>query len=202
MSVTTCAANMSCSGFLQQADLFQACATQPWVAMHTTYSLKASAAVQTAASLQQKLRQGRFNLVDRPSRMLPRIFNPVQLNVDCSAKTPSKPVEGKPKRGRPANRAADKGQGAEGDCSAYSCGVVLWMKLAVFCLPAAWNLHSAVCVEQVFELEAMHVIKRCLHKVRRTYVCSCSFGCPRWHLWHVTLPFTCKPHKSEVDCRY
>lgn len=91
-------------------------------------SLTGTMAVQTAASLQQKLRRGHFNLVDRPSRMLPRMFNPVQLNVDCSAKTPSKPAEGKPKRGRPT-KGAEKALAAGGDdfatkhvnASAWSC---------------------------------------------------------------------------------
>ena len=42
-----------------------------------------------------------FQLLERPPRMLPRIFNPVQLNVACNAKTPVKEPEGKkPKRGR------------------------------------------------------------------------------------------------------
>lgn len=44
-----------------------------------------------------------FQLLERPPRMLPRIFNPVQLNVDCSAKTPVKEAEGKKaRRGRGA----------------------------------------------------------------------------------------------------
>ena len=42
-----------------------------------------------------------FQLLERPPRMLPRIFNPVQLNVDCSAKTPMKePDPKKAKRGK------------------------------------------------------------------------------------------------------
>ena len=47
--------------------------------------------------------------------MLPRIFNPVQLKVDCSAKTPSKAAEGKkPKRGKAAKGAAAQGCAVEG----------------------------------------------------------------------------------------
>ncbi|KAL0018444.1 hypothetical protein WJX77_010041 [Trebouxia sp. C0004] len=51
--------------------------------------------LQTGACLQTKLRRGNFQLLERPPRMLPRIFNPVQLNVDCSGKTPIKAAEGK-----------------------------------------------------------------------------------------------------------
>ena len=54
-------------------------------------------------------------MIDRPSRMLPRMFNPVQLKVDCSAKTPSKAAEGKkPKRGKVAKAAAEQGSVVEG----------------------------------------------------------------------------------------
>ena len=78
--------------------------------------------MQTSAALQVKLRRGQFNLVDRPSRMLPRIFNPVQLNVDCSAKTPGKAPEAKkPKRGRPAKGKASK-DAADGTSNAAAAG--------------------------------------------------------------------------------
>lgn len=82
--------------------------------------LSSDGLLQTAAALQDKLRRGHFKLVDRPSRMLPRIFNPVQLNVDCSAKTPCKTAEGKKtKRGRPARAAVEAGSAAEGDNLAF-----------------------------------------------------------------------------------
>ncbi len=67
--------------------------------------------LQTSVSLQTKLRRGNFQLLERPPRMLPRMFNPVQLNVDCSAKTPMKEAEGK-------KRKAARGGKASGDSRA------------------------------------------------------------------------------------
>lgn len=49
-----------------------------------------------------------FQLLERPPRMLPRMFNPVQLNVDCSAKTPVKEAESKKgKRGKAAKASGE-----------------------------------------------------------------------------------------------
>lgn len=79
--------------------------------------------MQTSLALQAKLKRGQFSLVQRPSRMLPRMFNPVQLNVDCSAKTPCKAPEAKkPKRGRPAKAKAGK-EAANGASNAAAAGV-------------------------------------------------------------------------------
>lgn len=73
--------------------------------------------MQTSAGLQAKLRRGMFQLLERPPRMLPRIFNPVQLNVACNAKTPVKEPEGKkPKRGRGGKVSGESRAGkASGD---------------------------------------------------------------------------------------
>lgn len=77
---------------------------------------------QTSVGLQAKLRRGMFQLLERPPRMLPRIFNPVQLNVDCSAKTPVKEPEGKKaRRGRgPKVSGASKASKASGEGSRAS----------------------------------------------------------------------------------
>ncbi|KAL0033133.1 hypothetical protein WJX79_005148 [Trebouxia sp. C0005] len=64
--------------------------------------------LQTSASLQTKLRRGNFQLLERPPRMLPRMFNPLQLNVDCSGKTPMKAAEGK--KGRKPRGAKASGE--------------------------------------------------------------------------------------------
>ncbi len=66
--------------------------------------------MQAAAALHDKLRKGNFELLPNPPRMLPRMFDPTQLNVDCSAKTPAK--EDKPKgtkRGRGRGRGGASG---------------------------------------------------------------------------------------------
>lgn len=70
--------------------------------------------VQTSAGLQAKLRRGMFQLLERPPRMLPRIFNPVQLNVACNAKTPVKEPEAKkPKRSR-GGKASGESRASKG----------------------------------------------------------------------------------------
>ena len=45
---------------------------------------------QAMAELQAQLRHHRFQEYDRSPRMLPRAYNPVRLDVDCSNKTPPK----------------------------------------------------------------------------------------------------------------
>ena len=73
--------------------------------------------LQTSASLQNKLRRGNFRMLERPPRMLPRMFTPVQINVDCSAKTPVKEPE--PKKGRKGKSGkAQGGNKAAGPSSA------------------------------------------------------------------------------------
>lgn len=63
-----------------------------------------------------------FQLLERPPRMLPRIFNPVQLNVDCSAKTPVKEEAGKKaKRGRAGKASGEsRASKASGESSRAS----------------------------------------------------------------------------------
>ena len=93
------------------------------------FSRTAADLTQTSAGLQTKLRRGMFQLLERPPRMLPRIFNPVQLNVDCSAKTPVKEAEGKKaKRGRGAkasgeSRASKASGGGKASRPASAAGV-------------------------------------------------------------------------------
>ena len=100
-----------------------------------------------------------FQLLERPPRMLPRIFNPVQLNVDCSAKTPVKEAEGKKaKRDRGAKASgesrASKASG-EGKVSrpASAAGV-----------PAAGQTRVKLSVffcEVVTVVFCKHVVKAC-----------------------------------------
>ena len=80
--------------------------------LHLSWCCSLLVWLQTSAGLQTKLRRGNFQLLDRPPRMLPRLFNPVQLNVDCSAKTPVKEAEGKKGKRARGGKASGEGRGA------------------------------------------------------------------------------------------
>ena len=54
--------------------------------------------LQAMAALQEQLRHARFELYASSPRMLPRMYNPLRLDVDCSNKTPAKAAPAK--RGR------------------------------------------------------------------------------------------------------
>jgi len=55
--------------------------------------------LQATAALHDQLRHANFQLYDSSPRMLPRIYNPVRLDVDCSNKTPAKAPPVKSGRG-------------------------------------------------------------------------------------------------------
>ena len=63
------------------------------------------------ADLHLQLRHHKFQEYERSPRMLPRAYNPSRLDVDCSTKTPVKPVKaaaGKRARGGAALGAIRK----------------------------------------------------------------------------------------------
>jgi len=80
--------------------------------------------LQTSASLQTKLRRGNFQLLERPPRMLPRMFNPVQLNVDCSGKTPMKAAEGKKARKPRGTKASGEARASRPSSAGGRTGVL------------------------------------------------------------------------------
>lgn len=80
--------------------------------------------LQTGASLQTKLRRGNFQLLERPPRMLPRMFNPVQLKVDCSGKTPMKAAEGKKGRKPRGTKASGESRTSRPSSAAGRTGVL------------------------------------------------------------------------------
>ena len=79
--------------------------------------------MQAAAALHEKLRSGSFELMERFPRMLPSMFEPQQLNVDCSSKTPMK--EGGSGRRGGHGRGRGHGRGSGALHGVYVC-VKLW----------------------------------------------------------------------------
>ena len=67
--------------------------------------------MQAAAALHEKLRSGGFELMERSPRMLPSMFEPQQLNVDCSSKTPMKEGASGRRGGRGRGRGRGRGSG-------------------------------------------------------------------------------------------
>ena len=97
--------------------------------------------LQTSASLQAKLRRGNFRMLERPPRMLPRMFNPVRLDVDCSAKTPMKEPQAKkgrkPRAGKTSGKACRSGRGARpnsADNEAFAAGKSCMLMSRVWCI--------------------------------------------------------------------
>jgi len=58
--------------------------------------------------------------------MLPRMFNPVQLNVDCSGKTPMKAAEGKKGRKPRGTKASGESRPSRPSSAAGRTGVLQW----------------------------------------------------------------------------
>ena len=58
--------------------------------------------------------------------MLPRMFNPVQLNVDCSGKTPMKAAEGKKGRKPRGTKASGESRASRPSSAAGRTGVLQW----------------------------------------------------------------------------
>jgi hypothetical protein len=72
-----------------------------------------SSRMQNVAQLYSMLRTQDFDLYDPNPRMLPRQFNPTQLNVECAPPSPCQPVaEEEPtmKKGSRKNAAASSGR--------------------------------------------------------------------------------------------
>lgn len=67
--------------------------------------------MQAAAALHEKLRSGSFELMEHSPRMLPSMFEPQQLNVDCSSKTPMKEGGSGRRGGRGRGRGRGRGSG-------------------------------------------------------------------------------------------
>ena len=67
--------------------------------------------MQAAAALHEKLRSGSFELMQRSPRMLPSMFEPQQLNVDCSSKTPMKEGGSGRRGGHGRGRGHGRGSG-------------------------------------------------------------------------------------------
>jgi len=63
-------------------------------------------------------------LLERPPRMLPRMFNPVQLNVDCSGKTPMKAAEGKKARKPRGTKASGEARASRPSSAGGRTGVL------------------------------------------------------------------------------
>lgn len=66
--------------------------------MEDLEDLKMATAVQNVAQLYSMLRSQAFDLHEPNPRMLPRQFNPVQLNVECAAASPIKQAVAPTKR--------------------------------------------------------------------------------------------------------